>query len=107
MEDDALVGFVAVKRLQVSLEEGAEGKVRLGISDLWVVPKRATGDADIGDVYVVASADEDEATDEEELDRAGEVASTSSSDLSNRPAVFSTSAPSASPAVQLVFKYGL
>ena len=44
-----------------------------------------------------ALEDEDEATDEEDLDRAGEVASSSSSDLPNLPAVSSTSAPSANP----------
>ena len=49
--------------------------------------------------------DEDDATDEEDLDRAGKVASSGSSDLPNRPALSSTSAPSANPATQLVFKY--
>ena len=49
--------------------------------------------------------DEDEATDEEYLDRVGEVASSFSCDLLNRRALSCTSAPSANPAVQLVFKY--
>ena len=49
--------------------------------------------------------DEDEVTDEEDLGRADEVASGSSSDLPNRPALSSTSAPSANPSAQLVFKY--
>ena len=49
--------------------------------------------------------DEDEATDEEDLDRGGEVASSSSSDLPNLPALSSTSAPSANPSAQFVFKY--
>ena len=69
-----------------------------------VVSKRATGDADIGDVYGVALEDEDEATDEEDLDRAGEVASSSSSDLPNLLALSSTSAPSANPSA-VGFKY--
>ena len=105
VEDGTLLGFVAFKDLQVSVEEGAEAEVPLEVSDLWVIPKRATGDADIGDVYGVALEDEDEATDEEDLDRAGEVASSSSSDLPNPPALSSTSAPSANPSAQLVFKY--
>ena len=87
------------------LEEGVEAEVPLEVSDLGVVPKRATGDADIGDVYGVASEDEDEATDEEDLDRAGEVASSCSSDLPNLPALSSTSAPSTNLSAQLVFKY--
>ena len=95
MEDGTFLGFAAFKDLQVSVEEGAEAEVPLEVSDLWVVPKRATSDADIGDVYVVALEDEDEATDEEDLDREGEVASSSSSDLPNLPALFSSSAPSA------------
>ena len=76
VEDGTLLGFAAFKNLQVSAEEGAKAEVPLEVSDLWVVPTRATGDADIGDVYGVALEDEDEATDEEDLDRAGEVAST-------------------------------
>ena len=99
-----MLGFAAFKDLQVSVEEGAEAEVPLKISYLWVVPKRATGDADIGDVYGVALEDEDEATDEEDLDRAGEVASSSSSHLPNRPALSSISAPSANPSAKLVFK---
>ena len=89
------------------MEEGAEAEVPLEVSDLWLVPKRATSDADIGDVYGVALEDEDEATNEEDLDREGEFASSSSSDLPNLPALSSTSAPSANPSAQLVFKYGV
>ena len=105
VEDGTLLGFAAFKDLQVSVEAGAEAKVPVEASNLWVVPKRATGAADIGDVYGVALEDEDKATDEEDLDRAGEVASSSSSNLPNRPALSSTSAPSANPSAQLVFKY--
>ena len=103
VEDGTLLGFAAFKDLQISVEEGAKAKVPVEVSDLWVVPKRATGDADIGNVYGVALEDEDEATDEEDLDRAGEVASSFSSDLPNLRAVSSTSAPSANPSAQLVF----
>ena len=98
VEDGTLLGFAAFKDLQVSVEDGAKAEVPLEISHLWVVPRRATGDADIGDVYGVALEDEDEVTDEEDLDRAGEVASSSSSDLPDRPALSSTSAPPANPA---------
>ena len=105
VEDGTLLGFAAFKDLQVLAEEGAEAEVPLEISDLWVVLKRATGDADIGDVYGVALEDEDEASDEYDLDRAGEVASSSSCDLPNQPALSSTSAPSANPSARLVFKY--
>ena len=65
VEDGALLGFAAFKDLQVSLEEGVEAEVPLEILDMWVVPKRATGDAHIGDVYGVALEVEDEATAEE------------------------------------------
>ena len=85
VEDGTLLGFAAFKDLQVSVEEGAEAEVSLEISDLWVVPKRASGHADIGDVYGVALEDEDEATDEEDLDRARKVASSSSSFLTGQP----------------------
>ena len=102
---DTLLGFAAFKDLQVSVEAGAEAEVLLEVLDLWVVPKRATGDADIGDVCGVALEDEDEATDEEDLDRASKVANSSSSDLLNLPALSSTSAPSANPSAWLVFKY--
>ena len=88
----------------VSLE-GAEAEVPLEVSDLWVVPIRATGDGDVGDVYGVASEDEDEATSEEDLDRAGEVASSSTFDTPNLIALPSTSAPSGIPPSQVVFKY--
>ena len=42
VEDGSLLGFAAIKDLQVSGEEGAEEEVPLNIQDLWVVPKRAT-----------------------------------------------------------------
>ena len=77
----------------------------MGHLTLTVFPKRATGDPDIGYVYGVALEDEDEAIDHEDLDRVGEVASSCSSDLPNLPALSSTSAPSANPSAQLVFKY--
>ena len=102
VEDGSLLGFAAFKDLQVSGEEGAQEEVPLNIQDLWVVPKRATRDADIGDVYGVGLEDEDEDSDDEDLNQAGEVASSSSSDLHNPPALSSTSA---NPAAQLVFTY--
>ena len=102
VEDGGLLGFAAFKDLQVSLEEDEEGEVPLDIQDLWVVPKRATRDADIRAVYGVRLEDEDEDTDDEDSDQPGEVASNSSSDLPNPPAVVSTSSNSAS---QLVFMY--
>ena len=51
VEDGGLLGFAAFKDLQVSLEEDAESEVPLDIQDLWVVPKRATRDADRGCVW--------------------------------------------------------
>ena len=102
VEDGGLLGFAAFKDLQVSLEEDVEGEVPLDIQDLWVVPKRATRDADIGDVYGVGLQDEDEDTDEEDSEQPGEVASSSSSDLPNHRAVVSTSCD---PALHLVFIY--
>ena len=95
VEDGSLLGFAAFKDLQVSVEEGAEEEVPLGISDLWVVPKRATDDADIVGVYGVGLEDEDGASDDEDLDKAGEVAISSSFDLPNQLALSSTFAPSA------------
>ena len=102
-----MVGFVAFKDLQVSVEGGTGAKFLLEISLVYLVSKRATGDADLGDVYGVALEDEDKATNEEDLDRAGEAASinSSSSYLPNSLAVSSTSTPSANHAAQLVFKY--
>ena len=67
-----LLGFAAFKDLQVSLEEGAKAEVSLDIQDLWVVPKRATRDTDIEDAYGVGLEDEDENSENEDLDRAGE-----------------------------------
>ena len=90
VEEGSLLGFAAFKDLQVSVEEGAEEQVPSEISELWVVSKRATGDADIVDVYGVGLEDEDKTSDDEDLDKAGEVASSSSSNLPNRPALSST-----------------
>ena len=68
VEDGGLLGFAAFKDLQVSLEEDAEGEVPLDIQDLWVVPKRATVDANVGAMYGVGLEDEDEDTDDEDSD---------------------------------------
>ena len=68
VENGGLLGFVAFKDLQVSSEEGAEAKVRLNIPDLWGVPKMATGDTNIGDVYGVGLEDEDDYNDDDDLD---------------------------------------
>ena len=97
-----LLGFAALKDWQVSLEEDVEAEVLLDIQDLCVVPKRATRDADIGDVYGVGLQDEDPHTNNEDLEQPGEVASSSSSDLPNPRAVVSMSSNRAS---QLVFMY--
>ena len=69
---------------------------------MWVVPKRATRHADIGDVYRVGFEGEDEDSDDEDLEHPGEVFSSSSSDPRNPSAVPSTSS---NPAAQLVFAY--
>ena len=102
VEDGGLLGFAAFKDLQVSLEEDPEAEVPLNIQDLWVVPKRAMRDADIGDMYGVGLEGDNEDNDDEYLDQPGEVASSSSSDLHNPRAVPSTST---NPASQLVFAY--
>ena len=73
VEDGSLLGFAAFKDLQGSGEEGAEEDVPLNIQDLWVVPKRATHDANIGDVYGVGLEDEDEDSDDEDLNQAGDL----------------------------------
>ena len=74
----------------------------MNIQDSWVVPKRATCHADIGDAYGVGLEGEDEDSDDEDLEQASEVASSSSFDLRNPPTVPSTSS---NPAAQLVFTY--
>ena len=102
VEDGGLLGFAAFKDLAVSLEEDGEAEVPLDIRDLWVVPKRAARDADIGDVYGVELEGEDEDSEDEDMEQAGAVASSSSSDLRNPSAVPSTSS---NPAAQLVFRY--
>ena len=79
VEDGGLLGFAAFKDLQVSFEEDAQAEVHLNIQDLWVVPKRATRHADIGDVYGVGLEGEDEDSDDEDLEQPGEVAISSSS----------------------------
>ena len=68
IKDGGLLGFATFKDLQVSVEEDIEAEVPLNIQDLWVVPKRATRDADIGDVYGVGLEDEDEDSDDEDWD---------------------------------------
>ena len=102
VEDDGLLRFAAFKDLAVILEEDGQAEVPSDIRDLWVVPKRATRDADNGDVYGVESEAEDEDSEDEDLEQAGAVASSSSSDLRNPSAVPSTSS---NPAAQLVFRY--
>ena len=81
VEVGGLLGFAAFKDLAVSLEQDGQAEVQLDIQDLWVVPKRATRDADIRDVYGVGFEGEDEDSEDEDLEQAGEVASSSSSDL--------------------------
>ena len=83
-EDGGLLGFAAFKDLVVSLEEDGQAEVQLDIQDLWVVPKRATRHAGIGDVYGVGLEGEDEDSEDEDLEQPGEVASSSSSDLVTR-----------------------
>ena len=102
VEDGGLLGFAAFKDLAVSLEEDGEAEVPLDIRDLWVVPKRATRDADIGDVYGVELEGEDEDSEDEDMEQADAFASSSSSDLPNPSAVPSTSS---NPGTQLVFRY--
>ena len=97
-----LLGSAAFKDLAVSLEEDGQAQVQLDIQDLWVVAKRATRDANIGDVYGVGLEREDEDSEDEDLEQTGEVASSSSSDLRNPPAVPPTSS---NPSTQLVFWY--
>ena len=102
VEDGGLLGFAAFKDLAVSLEEDGQTEVRLDIQDLWVVPKRATRHADIGDVYGVGLEGEDKDSEAEDLEQVGEVASCSSFDLRNPSAFPSTSS---NLAAQLVFAY--
>ena len=68
VEDGGLLGFAAFKDLQVSLEEDAKAEVVFSTQDLWVVPKTATCDNDIGYVYGVGLEDEDEDADDENVD---------------------------------------
>ena len=91
VEDGGLLGFAAFKDLPISFEEDAPAELHLNIQDLWVVLKRATRHADIGDVYGVGLEGEDEDSDNEDLEQPGEVAIRSSSDLGNPPTVPSTS----------------
>ena len=97
-----MLGFAVFKDLAVSLEEDGRAEVQLDIQDLWVVPKRATRPADIGDVYGVGLEGEDEDNEDEDWEQPGEVASGSSSDLCNPSAFPST--PS-NRAAQLVLAY--
>ena len=110
VEDGGLLGFATFKDLQVSLEEGAKAEVPLNIQDLWVVSRRAICDTDIEDVYGIGLEVEDEDSEDEDLDQAGEVASSSSSDLHSPPTLSSPetqakSSTSSYPASQLVFAY--
>ena len=75
---------------------------RSRFQDLWIVPKRATRDADIGDVYGVELEREDEDSAEEDLEQAGAVASSSSSNFRHPSAVPSTSS---NRGAQLAFRY--
>ena len=100
VEDGGLLGFAPFKDLQVSFEEEGQAEVHLHIQEFWVVSKRATRHADIGDVYGVGLEVEDEDSDDEDSEQPGEVASSSSFDLRNPPGVPSTSSK---PAVQFVF----
>ena len=102
VEEGGLLGFAAFKDLPISFEEDALAEVHLNIQDLWVVPKRATRHADIGDVYGVGLEGEDEDIEDEDLEQLGEVARSSSSDLRNPSAVPSTSS---NLAAQMVFAY--
>ena len=79
--------------------------LRILIEDVqtrFIVPKRATRDASIGDVYGVELEGEDKDSEDEDMEQAGAVASSSSSDLRNPSAVPSTSS---NPAARLVFRY--
>ena len=102
VEDGGLLGFAAFKDLPISFEGDAQAEVHLNIQDLWVVPKRATHHADIGDVYGVGLEGEDEDIDDEDLEQPDEVASSSSPDLRNPSTVPSTSS---NPVAQLVFAF--
>ena len=66
VEDGGLLGFTAFKDLPISFKEDGQAEVQLNIQDLWVVPKRATCHADIGDVYGVGLEGEDEHTEDEQ-----------------------------------------
>ena len=67
VEDGILLEFAAFKDLQFLGEEGAEEEVPLNIQDLLVVPKRATRDPDMRDVYGVGLEDQDEDSDDEDF----------------------------------------
>ena len=96
------LGLRLSRSWQFLWKRNREAEVPLDIRDLWVVPKRATRDADIGDVYGVELEGEDEDSEDEDMEQAGAIASSSSSDLRNPSAVPSTSS---NPAAQLVFRY--
>ena len=95
-KDGGLLGFAALKALQVSLEEDVDSEVPLDIQHLWVVPKGATRDADFGAVYGVGLEDEDKDTGVEDSDQPAEVANSSSSLVVSM---------SSNPSLQLVFMY--
>ena len=103
VESGGLLGWLAAfKDLPISLEEDGQAEVQLDIQHLWVVPKRATRHADIGDVDGVGLEGEDEDIEDEDLEQPGEVAGSSSFDLLNPSVVPSTSS---NLAAQLVFAY--
>ena len=104
VEDGGSLGFAAFKDLPFSLEEDGQAEVHLDIQDLWVVPKRATRQADIGDVHGVRLEGEDKDSEDQDLEQLGEVASSSFFDLRNPSAVPSTTS---NPAAQLVFAYDM
>ena len=68
VEDGVLLGFGSFKDLPISFEEDAQAQVQLNIQNLWVVPKRPTRHADIGDVYGVGLEGEDEDSEDEDLE---------------------------------------
>ena len=69
VEDGGLLGFAAFKDLPISFEEDAQAEVHLNIRAVWVVPKRATCHAGIGDVYGVGLEGEDEDSEDEDLEQ--------------------------------------
>ena len=82
----------------------------MNLQDLWVVPKRATRDTNIEHVYGVGLEDEDENGEDEDLDQAGEIAGSSTSNLQTQvalspPMTQAESHNSSNPALQWVCRY--